>query len=249
MERKYYLRGLGVGIVVTAIIMGIALSGDQKMTDDEIIARAKELGMVENTVLAAPDGEENEEENTDIQSETDSTDAAVMTGQDHATAGGAVADADPEVSPTDTAKKPADEAKEPSDEAEPVDEAKNPADSAEPEEQPRTGGAAAKDNGDKAADVNDHKEEKAESDGKADTPEKAKEIITSAAVKTITVNHGDGSYTVAKKLEDVGVVTSAATFDSFLCQNGYDKRLRTGTFSIPTDASDEQIARIVTGAE
>lgn len=249
MERKYYLRGLGVGIVVTAIIMGIALSGDQKMTDDEIIARAKELGMVENTVLAAPDGEENEEENTDIQSETDSTDAAVMTGQDHTTADGAVADADPEVSPTDTAKKPADEAKEPSDEAEPVDEAKNPADSAEPEEQPRTGGAAAKDNGDKAADVNDHKEEKAESDGKADTPEKAKEIITSAAVKTITVNHGDGSYTVAKKLEDVGVVTSAATFDSFLCQNGYDKRLRTGTFSIPTDASDEQIARIVTGAE
>ncbi len=249
MERKYYLRGLGVGIVVTAIIMGIALSGDQKMTDDEIIARAKELGMVENTVLAAPDGEENEEENTDIQSETDSTDAAVMTGQDHTAADGAVADADPEVSPTDTAKKPADEAKEPSDEAEPVDEAKNPADSAEPEEQPRTGGAAAKDNGDKAADVNDHKEEQAESDGKADTPEKAKEIITSAAVKTITVNHGDGSYTVAKKLEDVGVVTSAATFDSFLCQNGYDKRLRTGTFSIPTDASDEQIARIVTGAE
>ncbi len=242
MERKYYLRGLGVGIVVTAIIMGIALSGDQKMTDDEIIARAKELGMVENTVLAAPDGEENGEEDTDIQSETDSTDAAVMTGQDHTTADGAAADADPEASPADTAKEPADE-------AEPVDEAKNSADNAEPEEQPRTGTASAKDNGDKAADVHDHKEEQAESDGKADTPEKAKGIITSAAVKTITVNHGDGSYTVAKKLEDVGVVISAATFDAFLCQNGYDKRLRTGTFSIPTDASDEQIARIVTGAE
>lgn len=255
MERKYYLRGLGVGIAVTAIIMGIALSGDQKMTDDEIIARAKELGMVENTVLAAPDGEEAGEENTDIQDETDSTDAAIMTGQDHTTADGAVADAGSEAAAADTAKEPADEAepvdeaKEPADSAESVDEVKNPADNVEPEEQPQNGAASAQDNGDKAAAVNDHKKEQAERDGKADTPEKAKEIITSAAVKTITVNHGDGSYTVAKKLEDVGVVTSAVTFDTFLCQNGYDKRLRTGTFSIPADASDEQIARIVTGAE
>lgn len=248
MERKYYLRGLGVGIAVTAIIMGIALSGDQKMTDDEIIARAKELGMVENTVLAAPDGEEAGEENTDIQDETDSTDAAIMTGQDHTTADGAVADAGSEAAPADEAE-PVDEAKAPADNAESVDEVKNPADNVEPEEKPQNEAASAQDNGDKAAAVNDHKEEQAERDGKADTPEKAKEIITSAAVKTITVNHGDGSYTVAKKLEDVGVVTSAATFDSFLCQNGYDKRLRTGTFSIPADASDEQIARIVTGAE
>lgn len=248
MERKYYLRGLGVGIAVTAIIMGIALSGDQKMTDDEIIARAKELGMVENTVLAAPDGEEAGEENTDIQDETDSTDAAIMTGQDHTTADGAVADAGSEAAPADSAE-PADEAKAPADNAESVDEVKNSADNVEPEEEPQNEAASAQDNSDKAAAVNDHKEEQAERDGKADTPEKAKEIITSAAVKTITVNHGDGSYTVAKKLEDVGVVTSAITFDTFLCQNGYDKRLRTGTFSIPADASDEQIARIVTGAE
>ena len=75
------------------------------------------------------------------------------------------------------------------------------------------------------------------------------EIITSATVKVITINSGDSSYTVAKKLENAGVVTSASTFDTFLCQNGYDKKLRTGNFSIPADASDEQIARIVTGLE
>ena len=39
MERKYYLRGLGIGIVMTAIIMGIALSGNHKMTDEEIQER------------------------------------------------------------------------------------------------------------------------------------------------------------------------------------------------------------------
>ena len=51
MERRYYLRGLGVGIAVTAVIMGVMTSRDAKMTDREVIARAKELGMVESTVL------------------------------------------------------------------------------------------------------------------------------------------------------------------------------------------------------
>ena len=47
MKLKYYLRGLGVGIIFTAIIMGIALSGNKKetLTDEEIIERAKLLGM------------------------------------------------------------------------------------------------------------------------------------------------------------------------------------------------------------
>ncbi len=48
MKLKYYLRGLGIGIICTAIIMGIALSGNKKetMTDTEIIERARILGMV-----------------------------------------------------------------------------------------------------------------------------------------------------------------------------------------------------------
>lgn len=48
MKLKYYLRGLGIGIICTAIIMGIALSGNKKetMTDTEIIERARLMGMV-----------------------------------------------------------------------------------------------------------------------------------------------------------------------------------------------------------
>ncbi len=48
MKLKYYLRGLGVGIICTAIIMGIATAGNdkEKLTDAEIIERARILGMV-----------------------------------------------------------------------------------------------------------------------------------------------------------------------------------------------------------
>lgn len=53
MNRKYYLRGLGVGIVITAIIMGIVASNRKpSLTDEEIIIKAKALGMVENEDLA-----------------------------------------------------------------------------------------------------------------------------------------------------------------------------------------------------
>ena len=63
MEKKYYFRGLGLGIIVTAVIMGIALSDGKKreMTDEEVIARAKELGMIEDSRLLEPSGETGED--------------------------------------------------------------------------------------------------------------------------------------------------------------------------------------------
>ena len=49
MKRKYYLRGIGVGILFSTIVLLVAYiaSGRGQMTDDEIRKRAKELGMVE----------------------------------------------------------------------------------------------------------------------------------------------------------------------------------------------------------
>ena len=52
MKLKYYLRGLGIGMIVTALILGISFSNRQDqtsqiMTDDQIRERAAELGMVD----------------------------------------------------------------------------------------------------------------------------------------------------------------------------------------------------------
>lgn len=52
MNLKYYLRGLGIGIVVTALIMSIAAGGKKEiLSDEEIKARARELGMTEESTL------------------------------------------------------------------------------------------------------------------------------------------------------------------------------------------------------
>lgn len=224
MERKYYLRGLGLGIVVTAVIMGVALSGGRKMTDEEIIARAKELGLVENTVLAdGGDTEQDAEEQSGLPEDTALT-APQETAED--------------LDITDVMESADDPAEAAREQEEPM-----PAqDGAVPQEEtlPEDGEAVP---GDQYA-TPGAPQEADTSDAAPETPDASSDVE-----KVIVINSGDGSYTVAKKLEAAGVVTSAENFDTFLCANGYDKRLRTGEFSIPADASDEQIARIVTGAE
>lgn len=55
MKLRYYLRGLGIGIVVTALIMGITGKDSVALTDAEIKAKAYELGMVEGDSIKLSD--------------------------------------------------------------------------------------------------------------------------------------------------------------------------------------------------
>lgn len=64
MKFKYYLRGCGIGILFTAIILMISFRSDKnQMTDSQVMERASELGMTtpeetipetENTQVAEP---------------------------------------------------------------------------------------------------------------------------------------------------------------------------------------------------
>lgn len=54
MNLKYYLRGLGIGIVVTVIIMSVSANDKkEQLSDAEIKARAEQLGMVESSGVLA----------------------------------------------------------------------------------------------------------------------------------------------------------------------------------------------------
>ncbi len=216
MEKKYYFRGLGLGIIVTAVIMGIALSDGKKreMTDEEVIARAKELGMIEDSRLLEPSGETGE----DTVSEDGQKEEAVK--KDIAVA----------------EQKQKEQNK----------EEQNKEDKTEaPEEDKPVVGTPKEENGPAGR--------KAEDSPAKDTNEMTKQdedkssVTSGETAGSITIVGGDGSYTVAKKLQEAGIGNSADSFDTFLCERGYDKKLRTGTFQIPANASDEQIARIVTG--
>lgn len=224
MELKYYLRGLGLGIIVTAIIMGVAASGKQKMTDEEIITRAKQLGMIEDKVLTesgSRSGNDSEDNDSDNSLSNDVSDAGISEaetgGQELETTGAALNEL-PEtdeliqnkLTETDTAQE------------EPKEEIGQ-----EDDESPLTAEASDGDN--------------------KDNEDTGSVVLDTPA--TVTIGKGDGSYSVSKKLADMGAVASAADFDTFLCANGYDKRIITGNHTIPAGADEEKIARIITGAE
>lgn len=244
MERKYYFRGLGLGIAVTAIIMGAATSHGTTMTDQEIIARAKELGMVENTVLADMNGKETEESEEpdaanagqpqddrsgtiDEEKQPQADDKIENMSQDQKDSGEAEAEDDVSDGSGETAA--GNQGHSETDEAETVQGSSDGLTEEDEEEEPD--GSNKQTGQNRETDKTDFENE------------------TAAGGGNITVSRGDGSHTVAKKLADAGLVLSADSFDQFLCQNGYDKKLRTGTFHIPSDADHEQIAKIITGVE
>ena len=59
MKLRYQMRGLGIGIIVTALLMGVALEDRQPLTDAEIRILATELGMVESDSLKLTDVQPN----------------------------------------------------------------------------------------------------------------------------------------------------------------------------------------------
>ena len=227
MERKYYLRGLGLGIIITAIIMGFAGKGKPAMTDEEIMQRAKELGMIENTMLAEP-----VQETAPADTAKASDEKTVNTETESDTAKTADTEAK-----TDTAR--------PSDAETKLDTAKAS------DIEAKTDTVKASDSGTKSDTA-----KPTDAEAKADTTESSDTETNTDTTKpsatgaqSITIVNGDSSVSVAAKLEQAGLISSASSYDSYLCSNGYDKKIRPGDYSIPADAGDEEIARIITGAQ
>lgn len=232
MELKFYLRGLGLGIIITAVILGMTLSRKQTMTDEQVRQRARELGMIENSVLADESEEDVEDVSVEIvesgqeASDTEDIDRIEQIRAD-ADAAGLDSDAEDEENNEDTANNDMEEAD--------SDEADTESDIQDADRDVASSG------------TEDDRETGVTEDTTSDTA-KNKVVVPGGKV-SITINSGEGSGTVSRKLAEAGIVSSASGYDDFLCANGYDKRLRAGTFRIPTDASDEQIARIITGQE
>lgn len=219
MKLKFYLRGLGIGVAVTALVMGLALSGNQKgtMTDEEIKERAGELGMVEEgKVLAQPnltksDGAAASSEDALTPTpEQKPTETPVPTKTPEPT---------PTVEPTDTPTPTPEPTQTPTPEP-----TKTP--TPEPTETPTPSPTQAPE------------EEKTEV--ASNVPKKnGKSVI-------ISVSPGSGSETVSALLYHAGLVDSAEKYNEFLCGKGYDRKITTGDHTVPVGSSYEEIAEIMT---
>ncbi len=281
MNLKYYLRGLGVGFIVCALVLGIHhfRKNDSSMTDDQIRARAEQLGMVEAssrlTDNDVPDAEELLEsidepappEKEEIPAEPAGEDADIEAVQDEA-----LAESKDDVTDVPMDDVTSEISQEVTDDPDAVKVDTNTSDNAENADASESSGNAGQTAGNDgsadtandqtagndagASDTASESSSKPEgntaatgdSQAASDNSPAASDIgNTNVVGGQITIVSGDSSYRVAQKLEDAGIVASASAYDLYLCNNGYDRYIRTGSFNIPAGSSDQDIAKMITG--
>ena len=226
-KHKYYMRGIGVGILVCALILIIArINMPATVSDDEIISRARAIGMVDPgdlSLSAASDlgSSDNEAANgsgtvadADQNTGTDAND----TGTDQNTA--------TDTQGTDTT----DSGEQNTDQG--INTDITDTDNTQNTETDTTGTDT------------DQNTETDTTDTGSDQNGNTDNQVQSYAV--LVIEKGNSSNVVADKLQALGVIQDSKDFDRYLVDHGYANRISVGTFQIPYDSGYEFIAKTIT---
>lgn len=217
MRLKYFLRGLGIGIVVTTIILAISHSANRKMSDSEVIERAKELGMGYTT--AAQESSAGSTAGTS-ESETDSF-TAETSETESITSSEPESTQEPESSEAVT--------------TETETTTKEPASTRETTMQENTQRETTTHETTTEAPTTQVETTQTES-------ESAETEATTATTYTLTITSGMSSNTVCDMLKRNGIIADSGDFDRFLVSNGYADRIRVGSFEVNSNMSYEELA-------
>ena len=207
MKLKYYLRGLGIGIAVTALLMGY--SNKNRAAEPKAEVATEETA---GDLLADRNGEATTEEvieQSTVENVTVETDSAETSEE--------------ETSQQETAS----ELESSTQEAETITETESVTETETESVQ---------------AEETTDKKEQTQSSTEAD----AGNALPQTTIEINSVR-GDDSGTVARKLQNAGIVESATEYDAYLMQHGYDKKIRVGKVEIPVDATWQEIAEYISG--
>lgn len=199
MKLKYYLRGLGIGIVLTTLILFV-FRMVHPISNEEVIKRAEQLGMVttEAETLIPGHPSENNQESTKVSSESTSD-----------------VSSEEETQPVETNEVS---------ETEAPSTSETPATTA-PTEEPTTKAPTTE----------------------APTTQAPTTTEAPARAYNLTITNSMGSESVAYILAREGIVDSAERFNDYLCNYGYSEIILSATFTVTSDMSYEQIARLICG--
>ena len=224
MKLKFYLRGLGIGILVTWLVMGVSNHKDVEAAKAETRAEVRALYEQESADGLFGDNSSGEEQ-SGVEEQT-SSEAVIIRDEEQTQP------------PADMTETMAEAATEATSETETVPNGEN-ADNAEnadsADEADGQGGNVIIVGGDEDNADNADSEE----NGNDDMAQEQESI-------TIVVSKGDDSGTVSRKLYNAGIIDSASEYDAYLMQHGYDKKINTGTKIIYEGDSWQTIAEKLT---
>lgn len=228
MRFKYYLRGIGLGIIFAVLIMIIAIHNhkDSFLSDKEIIEKAKELGMVMS---------DNNSENI--------SGTELKFGSESST--------------TEIYKVDTETAKAPSESASSKKNDKTISKDSESEDAQSDGTSTNKNltdkttkdknSTDKAADKTT--EDKNSTDKTSEKSSENKDAKNNNSQTNdyviIKVKQGDVCRTISEALQNLGLVDDAEDFRKYMGKKGYADRIHAGEYKIPRNSTYEEIAQIL----
>ena len=224
MKLKYYLRGLGVGIICTAILMGIALSGNkkEKLTDTEIIERARLLGMVMAEEAPEEEGDPSQEDGS-----TESTEG--QCGQKESPEGKGQEPGAGSQEGKSQASQDGSKGKEPkSQDGSKAGEGPASGNTEDPAEEPEGPG--------NNTPASASQEEGQAGEAPANQP---------SGMVEFEISERDHSEDVSQKLFQAGLIQDAASFNQHMTEEGMDEHLQTGKYQIPAGATEEEILEMI----
>ena len=221
MRLKYFLRGVGIGILVTTIILTATHASERRMSDSEVIDRAIELGM---SFSASHSGQQSgtEEASTDESS----------TGQE--TSGDDVMDDLQHDGETETemgSQSP----------SETVSESTSDGEALPGKESEAVTGMTTQATTETAetAETTTELTTENENDGSAAG------VMNNEVTCTISITKGMSSRTVCDMLKQNGIIEDAADFDRYLIKTGYDDKIRVGEVEVNSGMTYEELTALL----
>ncbi|MGN0506752.1 MAG: hypothetical protein ACI4FZ_09330 [Lachnospiraceae bacterium] len=200
MKKKYYLRGLGFGILITTLVF--ALIRDEDPTEEEIIRRAEELGYVkaEEQVTPSLDLDALKEQLTSTPKPTEAPTPTKM--------------------PIPTVASTPTETPIPTETPTPIETPiPTPTPTPTPTEMPTP----------------------------TAEPTKAPDSGNDVVIADIKVERGNTATVVCEKIEAAGIVKDGNDLKNYLIRKNLTDYINIGTYTLSSEMSYEQIAKILTG--
>lgn len=219
MRLKYFLRGVGIGILVTTIILTITHASERRMSDSEVIDRAIELGM---SFSASHSGQQS---GTEEASPDESS-----TGQE--TSGDDVTDD----LQNETETEPGSQSP-----SETVSESTSNGEASTGKVSEAVTGMTTQ----AITETTETTETTTELTTGNDNAGSAAGVMNNEVTCTINITKGMSSRTVCDMLKQNGIIEDAADFDRYLIKTGYDDKIRVGEVEVNSGMTYEELTALL----
>lgn len=248
MKVKYFLRGLGFGILITTLLLFVSMDKNKstEMTDEQIVERAKELGMLtQDEVDDYRLGESLDNIKASLKAtEVPESSPEVSQGSESVSPSPSASQQPEENSTQKTDKTSADESS--SSEVADVKESKEPTasektDSDKTNSEKTTSGNKTTSN---KKNTDTTKNNTTNSSTQKSNSKNSSNKITDTII--IKIETGMVSKSIAKYLYQKNVIGSATDFNNYLMEHKLTNKIIAGEYKIPVDATYEEIVEIIT---